>query len=84
MSPASTKRISFIGKSLLWSVLFYTNAVLIVDWDEIQKAINSTNNITVVAAKAEHAVIPENTKQASVALTIADALWHSLTHFSSK
>ena len=42
------KRFVFIGKSLLWSLLFYIAMMVAVNWDEIRNTATGKNDITVV------------------------------------
>lgn len=48
MHQSSTKISSFIGKSLLWSILLYSCAVVILDWSDIKSTFSSTESRDIV------------------------------------
>ena len=48
MKPAIKKQFSFIGRSLLWSLLLYVVMMLAFNWDEVSNTVKGNNTITVV------------------------------------
>jgi hypothetical protein len=40
MKEQVSKRISFFGKSLLWSLLLYSLTVIVLDWNEIKISLS--------------------------------------------
>ncbi len=51
MHKSQTKITSFIGKSLLWSVLLYSCAVIILDWKDLKSVFSSTPDSEIVYTK---------------------------------
>lgn len=48
MHKPQTKIASFIGKSLLWSVLLYSCAVIVLDWKDIKSVFSNSPNSEIV------------------------------------
>lgn len=48
MKPFSGKRFSFIGKSLLWSLLLYVAMMAAFNWDDVRNSVTGKNSITIV------------------------------------
>ena len=48
MKKINQKHLSFIGKSLLWSLLLYVFMMTAFNWDDISKTISGQNGITVI------------------------------------
>ena len=44
MKTAMKKRFSFIGKSLLWSLLLYISAMSVINWNEIKTAFTKADS----------------------------------------
>ena len=48
MKPVLRKRLVFIAKSALWSVLLYIVLMLSFNWDDVSTKVRDTNPITVI------------------------------------
>lgn len=58
MQVCYKKRVEFIGKSLLWSLLLYTVAILLLDGREAIRTLSGKSNMQLVQVKAEHKTKP--------------------------
>ncbi len=48
MKPRTQKKVLFIGRSMLWSVLLYMSMMLVINWDDVSRAMGR-NAATIVA-----------------------------------
>ena len=48
MKPGIQKQFAFIGRSMLWSLLLYLAAMLVINWDDVRNTIKGNNAVTVV------------------------------------
>ena len=78
MKQAYTRRIVFIGRSLLWSVLLYTVVVLIIDWEEMLAKLNKEQPAAFLK-KNEQPVVSPNVAEKIYVLKVANAIWQQLT-----
>ena len=46
------KRFSFIGMSLLWSLLLYSLTIIILDWQEIKAGLGRENKVVQIVQTA--------------------------------
>jgi hypothetical protein len=51
MKPEMNRRFTFIGKSLLWSLLLYVVMMSVMNWEEIRNTVKGGNSITVVTTE---------------------------------
>lgn len=58
MKPGIQKRFTFIGKSMLWSLLLYVTVMLFLNWDEVSNTVNGNTRITVVNSNLPELQIP--------------------------
>lgn len=62
MRTTLLQRAVFIGKSLLWSLLFYFLTVVILDWNEVKTVLNGSRPDTDNIAAGSCKRLPEKTK----------------------
>ena len=67
MKPRTQKRILFIGRSMLWSVLLYMSMMLVINWDDVSRALNATATVVSSTQPADQSQDPANTAKANVA-----------------
>ena len=48
MKQRVQKRIKFVLKSMLWSVLLYVAMMVAFNWDDVRNVVNGSNPITIV------------------------------------
>ncbi len=58
MQVCYKKRVEFIGKSLLWSLLLYTVAILLLDGREAMRTLSGKSSMQLVQVKAEYKAKP--------------------------
>lgn len=58
MQVCYIKRVEFIGKSLLWSLLLYTVAILLLDGRDAMRTLAGKSNMQLVQVKAENKAKP--------------------------
>jgi hypothetical protein len=50
MRKATLQRLTFISKSLLWSLVFYFISMAIINWDEVSKGLHKSAGVNVAIA----------------------------------
>jgi len=48
MKPFTTRRLTFIGKSLLWSLVLYMAFMVAVNWDDVRNSISDKRNTILI------------------------------------
>lgn len=51
MHKPQTKVVSFIGRSLLWSVLLYSCVIVVLDWNDLKSTFSNTRDSEIVYTK---------------------------------
>jgi len=65
------KRASFVGKSLLWSVLLYMAFILTFSWDDVSSGFKQyRNNLPVASSEATQETPAPNAAKRSVVVAI--------------
>ena len=49
MRPVLQKRLLFVAKSMLWSVLLYGVCMLAVNWDDVSNKIRGVHPVTIIS-----------------------------------
>lgn len=56
MKPQFQKKIAFIARSMMWSLLLYVVMMLAFNWDEIGRTINGKNAVAIVTDTPEQQI----------------------------
>ena len=68
MKPRTQKKVLFIGRSMLWSVLLYMSMMLVINWDDVSRAMGR-NAATIVANTQQQDQFTEPATPAKVNIT---------------
>lgn len=66
MKKSLRKHSRFIGQSLLWSLLLYITAILIMDWEEVRRSYKNEEQVVRIVPQeepfaAKRIALPRNT-----------------------
>lgn len=71
---------AFVGKSLLWSVLFYITATVVLDWQELMQHIRNEQPVALVKKTEQPAeVSPKAVMYSMKVMNVLHAFWHQLS-----
>jgi hypothetical protein len=70
MKPAAQKRFAFMGKSMLWSLLFYVVLMLAFNWDEVSRSIKGNDGVTIINAPADQPAQAQASSHTRMAKTL--------------
>jgi len=77
--PYSSKMV-FIGKSLLWSVLFYITITVALDWQELMQHLKNEQPVALVKKTEQPAdVSPKAVMYSMKIMNLCNALWQQLS-----
>lgn len=70
MKARLLKRVSFVGKSLLWSVILYMAFVLTFNWDDVATGFQQYRNNLPITKAVVASEIPSGTKHSVLVAAI--------------